>query len=474
VPIVFDQEIHVHYWQFYVESRTEDFFEGLTESRGGQTNGLCGAAVPGLLFLTTGLHTGHTRITVEVLDAPAPIGDEWEDVVEASFRPVTAKVALVQWAGEASWPLPLAPIDYRVRYSATGMDRARGRDTLLAGELLVDRYLLQFWPAPPAPDAVIRQTSRCAAYWHAHARTLPSPPTPQERAEAKQRERVAREQARQEGDRAFEGRRWGGRLPDERVRRTNGALVLAQLDRKLVDGIAALDPATQRAVAVWAARRACAAAGLTDLDWVKPALAALERGESLPFAGLGEAFRMLDADRHVRRTTVASYDGRLEQHFSATRGRAGTVVRRGRRPAEGRAGVPVPRDGHDRDRIPAAPVRGARRVPRVGGTLILAVAGVLLGNPNGSTTHSHTPLSCGSRSVRVQARRAGKRELQATGSMDRFCPASRQARALVRKATFRRHAEVVGLERYMWPAKPQPTQRQPTKILSKAARVAWR
>jgi hypothetical protein len=58
VPIVFDQAIHVHYWQFYVESRTDDFFEGLTDSRGGQANGLCGAAVPGLLFLTTGLHTG--------------------------------------------------------------------------------------------------------------------------------------------------------------------------------------------------------------------------------------------------------------------------------------------------------------------------------------------------------------------------------------------------------------------------------
>ena len=61
VPIVFDQEIHVHYGQFYVESRTDDFFEGLTESRGGQANGLCGAAVPGLLFLTTGLHTGRTQ-----------------------------------------------------------------------------------------------------------------------------------------------------------------------------------------------------------------------------------------------------------------------------------------------------------------------------------------------------------------------------------------------------------------------------
>ena len=76
----------------------------------GQANGLCGATVPGLLFLTTGLHTGHTRVTVELLNAPAPIDDEWEDVVEAS--PGTAKVALVQWAGEASGPLPLVPIDW--------------------------------------------------------------------------------------------------------------------------------------------------------------------------------------------------------------------------------------------------------------------------------------------------------------------------------------------------------------------------
>jgi hypothetical protein len=315
VPTVFDQEIHLHYGQFYLESRTEDVFEGLTESRGGQANGLCGAAVPGLLFLTTGLHTGHTRVTVEVVDAPPLIGDEWEDVVEASFRPATGKVALVQWAGAASWPLPLPPIDYRVRYSATGMDQARERDTLLAGEPLLDRYLLQFWPAPLAPDAVIRETSQCAAYWNAHARTLPSPPTPRERAEAKRRERAAREEVLREAAMAAEARRWGGRLPDERVRRINGALELARLDRELVDRIAGLNPATQRAVAVWAARRACAAAGLTGLDWVKPALSALDRGESLPFADLGEVFRLLSADPHVRRTSVASYDGRHE-HIS--------------------------------------------------------------------------------------------------------------------------------------------------------------
>ncbi len=313
MPIAFDQEIHVHYGQFYVESRTGDFFWGLTECLGGQANGLCGAAVPGLLFLITGLHTGRTRVTVDLLDAPSPIADEWEDVVEASFRPATARVVLMQWAGEASWPLPLAAIDYRVRYIGNGMDRARGRDTLPAGEPLLDRYLLQFWPAPPAPDAVIRETSRCAAYWHAYARTLPSPPTPEERAEAKQREQAAREQAGRELATAAEAHRWGGRLPEERVRRTNGALELARLDRKLLDGIAGLDPATQRAIAVWAARRACAAAGLTDLNWVNAALAALERGASMPFVDLGEAFRLLSADPHVPRTTVASYDGRYER-----------------------------------------------------------------------------------------------------------------------------------------------------------------
>ncbi len=320
MAIVFDQEIHIHYGQFYVESRTDGFFEGLTESRGGQANGLCGAAVDGLLFLTTGLHTGRTRVTVEVLDAPPLVGDEWEDIVEVSFRPATERVALVQWAGDASWPLPLARVDYRVRYSATGMDRAQKRDTLLDGAPLLDRYLLQFWPSRPAPDAIIRETSQCAAYWHAHARTLPSPPTPEERAEAKRREREAREEVGREAAKAAEARCWGGRLPDERLPKINGALELARLDRDLVDRIVGLNPAMQRAVGVWAARQACAAAGLTNLDWVKPALAALERGESLPFAELGEAFRLLGADPRVPHTSVASYDGRhghiSQQHMA--------------------------------------------------------------------------------------------------------------------------------------------------------------
>ena len=41
-----------------------------------------------------------------------------------------------------------------------------------------DRYLLQLWPAEPAPDAVVREGSEIAAYWHGVARGEDSTRTP--------------------------------------------------------------------------------------------------------------------------------------------------------------------------------------------------------------------------------------------------------------------------------------------------------
>ena len=67
------------------------------------------------------------------------------------------------WAGTRC-PCRLA--DLRVRYSARGMDTANAVDTLLEDQAPVDTYLLQLWPAPPAPDRVLKQTSELAAYWH--------------------------------------------------------------------------------------------------------------------------------------------------------------------------------------------------------------------------------------------------------------------------------------------------------------------
>lgn len=177
--VLFDGELHVHYGQMYVMS-SDDAEIDLHDCFTGQSNGLCGAAAPGELFLITGLHTGNVAVTVERHDAEPALDDSWEDVVEASFTPVSAEISLVEWAGQAAWSLELDPIAYRVRYCATGMDEAHDADTRLDGEPLLDRYLLQFWPRTPAPDRVVKQTSQLAAYWHGFASGLPPAPTPAE------------------------------------------------------------------------------------------------------------------------------------------------------------------------------------------------------------------------------------------------------------------------------------------------------
>jgi hypothetical protein len=305
-----DGQVYVHYGQIYVESG-EDFPE-LNDCFAGQANGLCGAASPGLLFLITGLHTGHVGFTVELHDAPPPLSDEWEDVVEASFTPLSPHVALVEWAGERSWELGLTEIPYRVRYSATGMDAAREADTRSEDEPAIDRYLLQFWPAAPAPDQVVRQTSKKAAYWHGFARDLPPPPpppTPEELAEERRRALAEQERTEQERRRAAELRDWGGRPPGEALRRAGGiGRTVAELDRDLAEAIAAADPATQRSIARWTARRAYAAAGLEDVDWASAALTALDEGRELPppFDDRRRLWETVFADPRVPRTTVTS------------------------------------------------------------------------------------------------------------------------------------------------------------------------
>lgn len=163
---LFSGPLYVHYRQAYVVDEHSDGFPMLDEATSGQVNGLCGAAIPGSLFLTTGMHTGAVEFVVELVEQPPPLEDVWEDVVEVSYRPRGEQVALVQWAGEAGFPLDLPPQSYRVRYSATGMDEAHRVDTVPTGGPTIDSYALTFWPADPAPDVIVRQTSDLAAYWH--------------------------------------------------------------------------------------------------------------------------------------------------------------------------------------------------------------------------------------------------------------------------------------------------------------------
>ncbi|MBM2623158.1 hypothetical protein JIG36_47445 [Actinoplanes sp. LDG1-06] len=216
--VLFDGPVPIAYGQVYVTS-----FDGSYAMEGhfaGQRNGLCGAVIPGDLFLTVGTRDGDVRFTVELheTEPPAP-AEEWQDVVEAPFILRSASVALVPWGTGVLAELPLTSDTpslprFRVRYCAQNMDEGNkpygafdpdeiADDDYTWMDQRPDRYLLSFWPenngdnpaaeaqpagsprpvdAPPAtsspsPDAIVRQSSETAAYWHSWAATLPAPPS---------------------------------------------------------------------------------------------------------------------------------------------------------------------------------------------------------------------------------------------------------------------------------------------------------
>jgi hypothetical protein len=175
VKILFDGDVDVHYGFIYLLPVGEDMPD-LSDSRRGQANGLCGAAVPGSLSVVTGTHTGPVPVRAELHDAEPPVGEQWEDVVEVSLdvRPEEYWLSAFAWA-EPVDGLPAGT--HRARWCATGMDEAHDR-TRLDGEPEIDRYLLQLWPALPAPDAVVRRGSENAGYWHGVAAATDPPPPP--------------------------------------------------------------------------------------------------------------------------------------------------------------------------------------------------------------------------------------------------------------------------------------------------------
>ncbi|MFD1648137.1 hypothetical protein ACFSF1_00270 [Pseudonocardia alaniniphila] len=272
----------------------------------GQRNGLCGAGEPGLLFLVTGLHTGSAPFVVEAHDAPPDVPD-WEEVVEVSFPVPRSPVVLCGWAGGSSAPLDLAPDVYRVRYCATGMDAGKAADVRRAGEPEIDRYLLQFWPAPADQDRVLRQTGAVALYWHDYARSAPTP----EQVRARRAEATKPRQRQIEHDRRIRERLlWRGARPPGPLGDVPSARTLVLLDRPLAEAIAAATPAQQKALARWAARRTMAEAGLESIDWIASGLSALDAAERLPapFDDEQKAWQSLWADERVPRSVVTSPD----------------------------------------------------------------------------------------------------------------------------------------------------------------------
>jgi hypothetical protein len=248
---LFDGGFSVDYGQGYVMCFDADWDGDMNAAFYGQANGLCGAGVPGALWLITGTNYGTVSMRVEAYDEAPPVDDGWEEIVEVPFHLTAAEVSLLEWGGSAAYPLDLPAPDYRVRYSASGMDPAREHNNA------VDRYLLQFWPAPPDRDQVIKQTSAAAAYWHRNAVEIAPPKTPEEKEEERRRHEEHRRQHSEQTQLSAQLHRWKGLpAPSEALLRAGGyAADLARLDRQLVDAIASADPGVLAAIPHWLATK---------------------------------------------------------------------------------------------------------------------------------------------------------------------------------------------------------------------------
>jgi hypothetical protein len=164
--VLLEQVIDTDYGQFDLTWNEEGGFDGEFERYfAGQANGLVGAADPSGVYLNLARRSGGSPVRVVLSDAPPDVDDSWEDVVEVSSTvPADAEPRWMSWAGEDSGPLDgLSSGTYRVRVSARGRDA--GRDGEFAEET-VDFYLVELWPAPESPDAIVKVGSEDARYWH--------------------------------------------------------------------------------------------------------------------------------------------------------------------------------------------------------------------------------------------------------------------------------------------------------------------
>lgn len=281
MQVIFDGAPFVQYGFVWLSTLDGYDLPDLVAARGGQVNGLLGAALPGVLSVLTATHTGSVPLRVEAGAAAPVLNDAADDVVEASFEARSVDLRLQTFDDGADLTLPAAG-SYRARLSCSAWDAAHDGTEDEDGTV-PDRYLLQLWPAPPAPDAVLRQRSGGTAYWHGVAASTPAPDPDTPIVPAWQDEDDEDEETREafwEQERAR--MRWGGTVPDDpRLLAVGGyAHQLYGRDRALVEALVDAAPAHQRAVALWAARRVCTTA--TDrVDW-SVALDAVAAGRPVP------------------------------------------------------------------------------------------------------------------------------------------------------------------------------------------------
>ncbi|MEV6348010.1 hypothetical protein [Actinoplanes sp. NPDC051851] len=263
VETLLDAPLHVHYGFFALETGDASTADPDRAFRG-HLNGLCGSALPGLLQMRSGLHTGTIHVRAELHTDEPPLGDRWPDVVETLFAQPEGDTWLTAFDDSAG-PVDLPIGIYRARFCGRDIQRGHDLGTEVSDEP-VDHYLLQFWPATGL-DRVVRQGSEVAAYRH-----RPTPPwTGDELAErvvAVRTERDDRDVIDPDDPNVVTWA-WHGETRLE-------------IDPMAVAALAEADDEDRRAVVAWAVERRLDRAGLLHHAWAPRAIEALRAGTEPP------------------------------------------------------------------------------------------------------------------------------------------------------------------------------------------------
>ena len=164
VRLLMDEVVETDYGQLDIWFSDDVEDDGDVQSTfSGQVNGVAGAATPGRIYLNLGRRSGGSPVRIEAHDGVVPCDAEWEDVVEVSTVVGSRAMRVDQLGWRERWPVVLPPGPHRIRVCARGRDA--GDEDEFADEA-VDFYLIQLWPAPVEPDAILRVGSRNARYWH--------------------------------------------------------------------------------------------------------------------------------------------------------------------------------------------------------------------------------------------------------------------------------------------------------------------
>ncbi|MFD7160270.1 hypothetical protein ACFV9C_37170 [Kribbella sp. NPDC059898] len=162
--VLLDQTIRTDYGQFDLVWGGGFGFDGDADRFfAGQVNGLAGAAHGDGVYLHFARRSG-APLRIVLMDEAPPDSSSWEDVVEVSVDvPPGEAVGWSSWGGGSGGRLEGLAGSYRLRLNARGRDAARTGES---GNGLLDEYLIQLWPAPAEPDAILRAETADAAYWH--------------------------------------------------------------------------------------------------------------------------------------------------------------------------------------------------------------------------------------------------------------------------------------------------------------------